>query len=90
MQYFKLPIAVFVIVFIWACGNSDSWLSRQWHNTTAHYNVYFNADQKWEETVLGLRESNKDDFRNYLELYNYGSGESLKGNLGTMDEVVKK
>lgn len=90
MQYFKLPIAVFVIVFIWACGNSDSWLSRQWHNTTAHYNVYFNADQKWEETVLGLREANKDDFRNYLELYNYGSAESLKGNLGTMDEVVKK
>lgn len=90
MQYFKLPIAVFVIVFFWACGNSDSWLSRQWHNTTAHYNVYFNADQKWEETVLGLREANKDDFRNYLELYNYGSAESLKGNLGTMDEVVKK
>jgi tetratricopeptide (TPR) repeat protein len=90
MQYFKLPIAVFVIVFFWACGNSDSWLSRQWHNTTAHYNVYFNADQKWEETVLGLREANKDDFRNYLELYNYGTAESLKGNLGTMDEVVKK
>ncbi|MBL7812312.1 MAG: tetratricopeptide repeat protein [Bacteroidetes bacterium] len=72
------------------CKNSDSWTARQWHNTTAHYNMYFNAEQKWQETVLALKEGNKDDFRRFLELYNYGSKESLKANQGIMDEIVKK
>ncbi len=78
------------VVLISACKNSDSTLGKMWHNTTAHYNVYFNADQKWTDAVLGMREGYKDDYRTFLELYNYGSAESLKGNQGSMDEVIKQ
>jgi tetratricopeptide (TPR) repeat protein len=78
------------IITMYSCKNSDSALGRAWHNTTAHYNMYFNAEQKWNETVLTLRENNKDDYRTFIELYNYGPAESLKGNQAVMDEVVKK
>ncbi len=37
-----------------------------------------------------MREAYKDDFRKPIELFNYGSLESLQGNLAAMDEVVKK
>ncbi|MBS3914809.1 MAG: tetratricopeptide repeat protein [Bacteroidetes bacterium] len=83
-------VGLFFLLGFGACKNSDSWLSRQWHNTNAHYNIYFNADQKWQLTVQGIRESNPDDYRTFISLFNYGSPESLKANLGAMDEVVKK
>lgn len=85
-----LPAAAAFIFFISGCGNSDGWVSRQWHNTNAHYNIFFNAEQTWNSTMLTLREGYKDDYRTFIELYNYGSAESLKANQGTMDEVVKK
>jgi tetratricopeptide (TPR) repeat protein len=78
------------IAMLQSCKNSDSALGRAWHNTTAHYNIYFNAEQKWKETVTTLRENHKDDYRTFIELYNYGPTETLKGNQAPMDEVVKK
>jgi tetratricopeptide (TPR) repeat protein len=78
------------IALLNACKNSDSVLGKAWHNTTAHYNIYFNGEEKWKETVSGLRENYKDDYRTFIELYNYGPTETLKGNQAAMDEVVKK
>ena len=78
------------IAVLHSCKNSDTAIGKAWHNTTAHYNVYFNAETKWNETVLTLRENHKDDYRTFIELYNYGPVESLKGNQAAMDEVVKK
>lgn len=88
IQFRRLGYIFFLFIILSACG--DGWLSRQWHNTTSHYNIYFNAEQDWNKTVLALREGNKDDFRGFIELYNYGSAEGLKSNQGAMDEVVKK
>ena len=73
-----------------SCGNESSWTYKAWHNTLAHYNIYFNGEQKWLETYQVVRESYKDDFRKPINLFNYGTVESLQGNLGAMDEVVKK
>lgn len=82
-----IPACLFMLN---SCKNSDTTIGRAWHNTTAHYNIYFNAEVKWNETVLLLRENYKDDYRTFIELYNYGPSESLKGNQAAMDEVVKK
>ena len=83
-------IAIMCLFYLASCKNSDSWMGKQWHNTTAHYNTYFNANEKWNETVTTMRENNPDDFRTFLEIYNIGSQEGLKANLGAMDEIVKK
>ncbi len=90
MRLNKALIFTLVISLISACGNSDSWMSRQWHNTTSHYNIYFNANEKWDETYFAVRDGYKNDFRTFLEPYNYGTAEGMKGNQGTMDDVIKK
>lgn len=72
------------------CSNESSWSYRAWHNTLAHYNTFFNAEQKWLETMDLTREGFKDDFRKPIELFNYGSADALKGNQSAMDEVIKK
>ncbi len=73
-----------------SCKTSDSWLPRQWHNTIAHYNTYFNAREKLRQTELSSREAYTDRFDRVLELYNYGDESTLRNNGGAMDEILKK
>ena len=75
---------------LWSCKNEKSWFYKQWHNTLAHYNTYFNAEQKWLETVEISREAYKDDFRKPIDLFNYGTLEALQANQSAMDDVVKR
>ena len=76
--------------FLGGCRNEESWSYKAWHNTLAHYNTFFNAEQKWLETMELTREGYKDDFRKPLTLFNYGTIDVLKGNSSAMDEVIKK
>lgn len=87
----KSAFLTFFVLVLWitACKNSDSWLARNYHNTVAHYNKFFNANEKWEETKTNLQIALKDDYRTYLDLYNYGPADALKANQGSMDEVIK-
>ncbi len=77
-------------MIISGCGNEESWSYKQWHNTLAHYNKFFNAEQKWLETVELTREAYKDDPRKPITLFNYGDAATLKGNQAAMDEVIKR
>lgn len=90
LRPYNLAIGLLWVVSFTSCGNESSWSYKAYHNTLAHYNIFFNGEQKWLETYQAVREGYKDDFRKPLSLFNYGTLESLQGNLGAMDEVVKK
>jgi tetratricopeptide (TPR) repeat protein len=86
----QLYILLLFATILSSCSNQESWAYKEWHNTLAHYNTFFNAEQKWLETVETTREGYKDDFRKPLSLINYGTIDILKGNQAAMDEVIKK
>ncbi len=90
LNKFFLFFFLFAGSFFSACSNQESWTYKAWHNTLAHYNTFFNAEQKWQETEALTREAFKDDFRKPLVLFNYGGNEVLKNNQSAMDEVIKK
>ncbi len=83
-------LSILLCFGLWSCKNEKSWFYKQWHNTLAHYNKFFNAEQKWLETLETTREAYKDDFRKPIELFNYGTLASLQGNQSAMDDVVKR
>ena len=83
-------VCILLCLSLWSCRNEKSWFYKQWHNTLAHYNTYFNAEQKWLETVDLSREAYVEDFRKPIELFNYGTVEALKGNQSSMDDVIKR
>ena len=83
-------LIVLILSLFTSCGNEESWTYKAWHNTLAHYNIFFNGEQKWLETHQTVRESYKEDFRKPIELFNYGSLTGLQANLAAMDEVIKK
>lgn len=51
--------------------------------------MFFNAEQKWLETFEAVKEGHVDDYRSYIQLYNYGTLQNLKANQGAMEEVIK-
>lgn len=61
-----------------------------YHNTTAHYNGYFNALVKYEEAVQDIRRQHIDDFDGVLPVYVYGSPTAAANFYPNFDEVIKK
>lgn len=80
-----------VILGISSCDkNRDTFLNRSYQNMVAHFNVYFNGEQKLEETRFSLEKVHVDDFSEVLDVFPYGSEDNRKSQSGNMDEVIKK
>ena len=71
-------------------SKDEGWLKRNWNDMIAHYNIYFNAEQKLLAAVDDLAQRHKDDFSKYLTIYPYGSEKDAKNQRNTLEEVMKK
>lgn len=80
-----------LILGLAACDkNRDTLMNRSYQNMVAHFNVYFNGQQKLEDTRLMLEKGHLDDFSKVIDVYPYGSDANRKSQSGQMDEVIKK
>ena len=60
-----------------ACSTSkDGFPYRAFHNTTSHYNGYFNANELVKKGVGKIALAQKDDYDQILPLYIYGTEET--------------
>lgn len=75
---------------LFAQNGDDGFIKRSWNNMIAHYNIYFNATQKFESATSDLYEGHKDDFESFIDVYPYGTIDDAKNMRAPMDEVMKK
>lgn len=68
----------------------NTWIGKQYTNTVARYNKIYHAQKKIRETDEDIKKAYKDDFNKILPVFNLGDENSLKGNGGEMDKVLKK
>jgi tetratricopeptide (TPR) repeat protein len=61
-----------------------------WHNMVAHYNIYFNGEQKLLDALETLEEGHKDDFGKVIEVFPEGDEAASKGIFPKMDEIQVK
>ena len=73
-----------------AQNSEDGWLKRNWDNMIARYNIYFNAQLKFQSATSDLYAKQVDDFETFLEVYPYGTPEDAKQLRAPMEEVMKK
>jgi tetratricopeptide (TPR) repeat protein len=66
-----------------------SLLGKLYHNTTALYNGYFNANEIMEATYLQLENSNEDNYTQLLKIFPYegGNADAVKAEL---DRAIEK
>lgn len=65
-------------------------MNRAYHNTTAHFNGYFNANEKVKEGVAALVIQHKDDYDNILPIFIYGDEAAAKSIYPEMNIAIEK
>ena len=77
--------------FIASCSTKKNTIfSRAYHNTTAHFNGYYNGTLKLKEGVDKLAGMHTDKYDRILSIFRYGDVQKAKSIFPEMDEVIKK
>ena len=96
MQTFGLKntlrlLIIFLLVFAWGCSTKKNTpVSRVYHNVTARYNYYFNANQSYNDAI---KRAEKDFDYNYtfpLPVLLVGQQQVASMVGGDMDRVIAK
>ncbi len=67
-----------------------STVGKIYHNTTAKYNGYFNANELYKENQLQLVSNYQDNYTKLLPLYPEMESENATASAESMDEAIKK
>lgn len=70
--------------------NETSKTGKFYHNTTAYYNGYWNANEIMKESMMTLRAANVDDYNNIIEVEDYVSVDNPKMVKPDMDKILEK
>lgn len=68
----------------------DSTAGRWYHNTTAHYNGYFNAEESVKKGVVKIQAAHKEDYDKILPIFIYGDEETAKASYPEMEKAIGK
>jgi tetratricopeptide (TPR) repeat protein len=92
----KFPWYIFAsIVFLAACTTQKkrgevSGFKKKYHNTTAYYNGFFNAEILVEESTEQLNLQHKDNYNKVLDMYKYSASENPQAVYGSLDKAIEK
>ncbi|REJ80943.1 MAG: hypothetical protein DWQ44_04215 [Bacteroidetes bacterium] len=74
-----------------SCSNTkDTWVNRRFHNLSAQYNGYYNANLKVQEGVDRLAASHEDKYDRILSVFKYANAEKAKAIYPQMDDAMKR
>lgn len=80
-----------VFIFLTSCSTKkNTWMRRAYHNTTAHYNVYWNGMDNMRTGIKDYHANLKDNFAVVLPVYNYGDKTSAAKMNQYADIAIKK
>lgn len=80
-----------LLLFFQSCSTKKkTWFHRAYHNTTAKYNGYFNANESLKKGIKKLHQKNKDDYTGLISVYPTSELENQKKSSPYMDKAIKK
>ncbi len=95
MRYYSLLLFSLAVFFLVGCTSSkrrseQSTLGKLWHNTNAHYNGYFNAEELVEATADQLATQHVDNYNQRLPLFPYVAVENPETAAAELDKAIEK
>jgi tetratricopeptide (TPR) repeat protein len=83
--------AAVLLFFLSGCvTDKNNFLTRSFHNTTAHYNGYFWGNLSYEEGLDKLTKNHKDDYTSILPVFVYADDKEAQTIYPEMDRAIKK
>jgi tetratricopeptide (TPR) repeat protein len=84
-------LILLTVAGLWGCSNKKDGTSyRVYHNMTAHYNGYFNADELVAKGEKTIRASHKDDYDKLLPIFIYGTEEDAQPTFPDLEKAIAK
>ena len=83
--------SILLTTVFYSCSRDKNTFSRRaYHNTTSHYNYFFNARELIRAHEANIANNHIDDYNYLLPIFVYGSDDQAKNAYDIMEEVVKK
>lgn len=80
-----------MLLLVFACSTKKDGTTYRWyHNTTAHYNGYFNAEEILRKNNAKVAEAHKEDFDKILPIFIYADAEAAKSAYPDMEKAIAK
>ena len=93
-KFFLAPLVMLVVVLclcISSCSTKkNTFINRNYHNLTAHYNVYWNGNDALEEGYKEFQKTIKDNYTGILPVYNTGNIQEAGQMNGPADRALEK
>ena len=74
-----------------ACSTTkNTFVSRNYHNTVSHYNIFFNGTESFKKGIKRAESSQTDNYTKILPLFYYSDKSISQSVTGDMDRAIKK
>ena len=94
MRHGLLPSGLMLIisaVMLFSCSTEkDTYLNKKFHNTTAHYNVWWNGNESLKEAIAELNDKVADDYTKILPIYRLGDKQEALTVAPKLDRAIEK
>ncbi len=90
MIFRKIGFLLFLLVIFGCSTKKNTWLSRNYHNLTAYYNVYYNGRDALDNGVKSIQKSYENDYSNILPLFESSDPNAIGVAMGDMDRAIEK
>ncbi|MCR4827855.1 MAG: tetratricopeptide repeat protein [Bacteroidales bacterium] len=90
-RYNLLVLTGIAVAFLVGCSTQKAkWTNVTYHNTTCHYNVWWNGNESLKDGKKKLKTAAADDYTQILPVYNLGTKEQAMAVYPQMDKAVEK
>ena len=95
IQHLRFIFTLVLCSFLLACSTQKSKddvtaIGKLYHNTTAQYNGYFNADVLMQESIKNLETQVSDNYLGVLPIYKYAEAENPMAEASSLDNAIEK
>ncbi|WP_145957607.1 type IX secretion system periplasmic lipoprotein PorW/SprE [Labilibaculum antarcticum] len=84
-------VVVFCLLFVFACSNQkNTFVSRQYHAMTTHYNVYFNGKESLKKGEKKIEDGIIENYSLLLPVFEYQDPNARALSTSDMDRTIEK
>ena len=94
-RFNKVLLLIVGLIVISACTTQKrkgevGKLSKFYHNTTAEFNGYFNANELFNESIVQLNDEYQDNYNKILPVFEYVATDNPKTVASNLDDAIEK
>ena len=87
---FLFLLLVITFLFGGCSTKKDTWVRRNFHNITAHYNAYYNGQVSLDEAKKTIAKDHKDNYSELLDIFPLGTDDGVKSVSLKLERVLEK